>query len=202
MEIADDIRDTLDASGLGAFFRRRDFEAAGFTAHELNRLVEAGHIEHISRGLYHWADAEVTEHYTLAAVAAYVPEAVFCLLTALSYHEIGTQLPGAVWVGLATGRREPGQSPFRLRVMRFAGAELSYGVEEVRLEGVPARITNPARTVVDAFRYLDIVGRDVAIEALRDALRERKTTPAQVWRTAEVLRSEALVEPYLYVLTQ
>jgi len=191
----------LKEVGAGAFFRPSQAAELGIGPEHLRRLVAAGIVEHFSRGLYRLTDAEPTAHYTLAAVAARVPLSVVCLLSALQVHEITTQLPHRVWIGIPHKARPPRLPEIAIQLVRFTGASWTYGVEETRFEGVPARITNPARTVVDCFRFRRLVGHDVAQEALRDALRERLSTPAQIWRTAEMCRARSLVGPYLEALT-
>lgn len=190
----------LGEVGAGNFFRARDAAALGFQSRDLRRLVDEGVIERVSRGLYHLVDAEPSEHYTLAAVCARVPKAIVCLLSALSVHEIGTQLPWEVWIAIPNKARAPRLPDFPVRVIRFSGAALRYGVDETRFEGAPARITNPARTVVDCFRFRRLVGQDVALEALRETLRDRKATADEVWRAAEVCHARSLVRPALEVL--
>jgi len=197
----------LEQAGLGAFFRPRDLDPLGINTAELRQLATAGVVERISRGLYHLAEAEPTEHHSLAAVCARVPDAVLCLLTALRYHELGTQLPREVWIGIARKARAPQLPALPVRVVRFNAAQLQYGVEDVRLEGVPARITNPARTVVDCFHpwQLRLVGQVVALEALREVLLARKATPDEIARTDEACRtskSSSTIAPYLEALAQ
>jgi predicted transcriptional regulator of viral defense system len=197
----------LEEAGLGAFFRPRDVEPLGIGPAELRQLAATGVVERISRGLYHLAEAEPTEHHSLAAVCARVPEAVLCLLTALRYHELGTQLPREVWIGIARKARPPHLPELPIRVVRFNAAQLQYGVNEVRLEGVPARITNPARTVVDCFHpwKLRLVGKDVALEALREAIDQRKATPDEITRADEACRtskSTSAITPYLEALAR
>lgn len=125
-----------------------------------------------------------------------------CLLSALSVHGLGTQLPREVWIGIAHKAREPRLPELPVKVIRFSGASLRYGVEKITFEGVSARITNPARTVVDCFRFRRLVGKDVAFEALRDAVRERKATADEIWRAAEACRARSLVGPVLEVLSR
>ena len=155
----------------------------------------------VARGLYRLTEAALTEHHTKAAVCARVPNAIVCLLTALSVHDLGTQLPRKVWIAIPHKARAPRVPELPVRVVRFSGASLLYGVEKTVFEGVPARITSPARTVVDCFRFRRLVGMDVALEALRDALRERKASPDEVWRAAEVCRAKSLVGPVLDALS-
>ena len=193
---------TVGMRNLGerAFFRPRDAAATGIDSRTLRRLVDNGAVERVARGLYRVADAEPTEHYTLAAVCARVPDAIVCLLSALSVHELTTQLSWQEWIAIPHKARTPRLRGLPVRVVRFSGAALRYGVVDTTFEGVPVRITNPARTVVDCFRYRRLVGKDVAIEALRDALSDRKASVDQIWRAAEVCRAKSLVGPVLDAL--
>ena len=186
--------------GARSFFRPCDAAAVGVNAHALRQLVGNGSVERVARGLYRVADAEPTEHYTRAAVCARVPSAVVCLLTALSVHELGTQLPHQVWIAIPHKARTPRLRDLPVRVVRFSGAALRYGVVNTTFEGVPVRITSPARTVVDCFRFRRLVGKDVAMEALRDALFDRKASVDQIWRAADVCRAKSLVGPVLDAL--
>ena len=187
--------------GAKTFFRQRDAAEVGIHSRALRRLVGDGSVERVARGLYRVAAAEPTEHYTRAAVCARVPSAVVCLLTALSVHELGTQLPRDVWIAIPHKARTPRLHGLPVRVVRFSGAALRYGVVNVTFEGVPARITSPARTVVDCFRFRRLVGKDVALEALRDALHDRRATVGEILRAAEVCRAKSLVVPVLEALT-
>ena len=190
----------LGKLGAQTFFRARDATALGLDSRSLQRLVDDGTVERVARGLYRRAEVEPTEHYTEAAVCARVPGAIVCLLTALNIHELGTQLPAKVWIAIPHKAREPHVPELPIRVVRFSGESLRYGVVNTTFEGVPARITSPARTVVDCFRLRRLVGIDVAIEALRDAVYDRKATVGQIWRAAEACRAKSLIRPVLEAL--
>ncbi len=190
----------LQDLGPQTFFRARDAAERGVDSRSLRRLVEEGAVERIARGLYRIANAEPTENYTHAAVCARVPHGIVCLLTALRIYDIGTQMPRQVWIAIPHKARAPRLPELPVRVVRFSGVSLRYGVEDTTFEGVPARITTPARTVVDCFRFRSIVGLDVALEALRDALYERKATSAQIWRAAQTCRAQSVVRPVLEAL--
>ena len=191
---------SLQRLGAKTFFRPRDAAALGVHSRALRRLVNDGSVERVARGLYRLSHVEPTEHYTLAAVCARVPESIVCLLSALSVHGLGTQLPWQEWIAIPHKARTPRLPELPVRVVRFSGASLHYGVGQATFEGVPAHITSPARTVVDCFRFRRLVGRDVALEALRDALRDRKASADEIWRVAEVCRAKSLVGPVLEVL--
>ena len=185
--------------GLGTFFRQRDAAAVGLHSRDLRRLLDDGTIERVARGLYRCTDTGLTDHYTRAAVCARVPGAVLCLLTALNVHDIGAQHPAQVWIAIPHKARTP-VTDLPIKVVRFSGAALHHGIERTEFEGVPARITSPARTVVDCFRFRRIVGIDVALVAMREALAERKATPDQILRAAEACRARSLVRPVLQAL--
>ncbi len=184
-------RERLRNAGLGVFFRPHQMDELGITYDQLRRLVSTGAVEHVARGLYRLADEEPTEHETLAAVCARVPNAVVCLLSALSVHEIGTQLPHEVWIAIPHKARPP-RLRFRTRLVRFSGAAWNYGVRDTQFDGVPARITSPARTVVDCFRFERLLGREAALEALHDALRQRIVTTDELTRALDVFPSRLL----------
>ncbi|MBD3237476.1 MAG: hypothetical protein GF330_12290 [Candidatus Eisenbacteria bacterium] len=182
----------LRDAGLGAFFRPAQVEQAGLTRDQLRTLVRRGNVEHVARGLYRLADAEPTEDYSLAMVCARVPEGVICLLSALRVHGIGTQSPPAVWLAIHQRARTPRVEGVRIRVVRFSAAAWTLGISRTQFEGVPARITDPARTVLDCFRFERLIGPETPIEALQDALGQRKTTVAELARLEETLPARRL----------
>ncbi len=197
----DDLGQRLRAGLPGAFFRPSQVEEVGVSRHQLRTLVRRGVIEHVARGLYRFTDAEPTEYFSLAMACARVPNGIVCLLSALSVHEIGTQLPREVWLAIAHKAEPPRVPGIKLRLLRFSGAAWVYGIQDTAFEGVPARITSPARTVVDCFRYRNKIGLDVAMEALRDAVRSGKATISEIDRAAEVFRIRTVITPYLQALS-
>lgn len=177
---------------LGGFFRPTDLESLGIDYDSLRGLVRAGTIERVSRGLYRLADTEPTEDHSLAAVCARAPTAIVCLLSALRVHGIGTRVPAEVWIAIPHKSRAPRLRSMKVRIVRFSGRAASHGIESTEFEGVAARITSPARTVVDCFRYERLVGRETALEALRDALRQRRVTTDALYRALDALPSRQL----------
>ncbi len=184
--------DQLRAAGITGFFRPVQLEVAGLTRHQLPALVRSGKVERIGRGLYRLADAEPTENYSLAMASVRVPTSVVCLLSALRVHEIGTRVPAEVWLAIPHKARAPRLPELRLRIVRFSGPAWTYGVQRTEFEGVPARITTPARTVADCFRFERLVGPEAPMEALQDGLRQRKFTVAEIQRVVEILPSRRL----------
>jgi predicted transcriptional regulator of viral defense system len=190
----------LKAAGLGAFFRPRDLASMEIPFAQLQRLVAAGTVEKVAPGLYRLSSVEPNEFETLAMVASAAPGGIVCLLSALRLHGIGTQAPHEIWLALDRKARKPARLPAQARIVRFSGAMLTYGVEARQILGVRVRATSPARTVVDCFRYRGKLGLDVALEALRDAVRSRAAEVDQIVRAAEVCRSASVVRPYLEAL--
>ena len=190
----------LREAGIGAFFRPRDLAPLGISHRRLQGLVSRGVVESFGNGLYRLTEVPATELETTAMVAAAVPNAVVCLLTALQIHEIGTQTPHETWIALDRKARKPMHPPTRLRIVRFSGAMLTYGVVRRTALGVPFRITSPARTVVDCFRYRNKFGVDFALEALDDALRSRIASVDEIMRAAEACRARTVMRTYLEAL--
>jgi predicted transcriptional regulator of viral defense system len=190
----------------GEVFRTRDAVAVGITRAELARLANQGALEHLDRGLYRFADAAISEHASLVEVAKRAPSAIICLLSALQFHGLTTELPAAVWLMVDTHRRPPKITTPRIEVVRASGEAFEHGVMTRRLEGVDVRITTPAKTVADCFRYRKYVGLEVAIEALRDfvAQSKKRRGPAYsvdaLMNAAKVDNVVGVVRPYLEAL--
>ena len=182
----------LGEAGIGVFFRPSQLEALGITYDQLRRLEVAGTIQRVARGLYRLAAAEPTENYSLAAACARIPRSIVCLLSALKVHGIGSQLPREVWLAIPNKARPPRAPGIKIRLLRFTGPSWTYGIQDTAFEGVPARMTNPARTIVDCFRFERLIGREAAMEALSDVLRHKKVTTDALLRTLDVLPSRRL----------
>ena len=179
------------------FLRVTDLLSRGIHPEYLRRLCKKGLIVRTGRGLYRLANAGVSENITLTAVAKRIPNGIICLLSALCFHRIGTQNPPAVWVALKQRAAYPRGKDLPIRIVRFSASSHASGVEIRMLDGVPVRITNPAKTVVDCFKYRNKIGLDVALEALKECVRKRKATPADLWKYAKVCRVANVMRPYL-----
>ena len=179
---------------------RRDVAEAGVHTQTLSRLVHIGALERVARGRYRLPDSPTTEHHGLALVAAAVPKAVICLLSALNFHGIGVQLPREVWIALDRRARRPSMTFPPLHVVRFGGGALTEGVEAHRIEGVAVRVYSVAKTIADAFKYRNKIGLDVALEALREGWRARRFTMDEIQRSARICRVERVMRPYLEAL--
>jgi predicted transcriptional regulator of viral defense system len=150
--------------------------------------------------LYVRADAQPSEHRTLAEAVKRVPHAVICLLSALQFHELTTQTPHEVWIAIANNARKPKTDWPPLRVVRFSQSALVQGVEHRVIDGVQVCVTSAARTIADCFKYRREVGLDIALEALRDYMRTRSRDVDALWRAASLQRVANVMRPYLEVL--
>jgi predicted transcriptional regulator of viral defense system len=166
----------------------------------LRILCEKGLLVKENRGLYSAAGSEITENHGMAQVAKWSPKGVICLLSALQFHEIGTQGPHEVWLALEGRAASPQIEWLPVRVVRFSGKAFNEGIEVHKLEGVEVRIYNPAKTVVDCFRFRNKIGFDVALEALRDSLRSKKCTVDELWKYAGFCRMTNVMRPYMETL--
>ena len=182
--------------------RAADVREHGWSPQLLLHLHQAGKLQRLARGLYGLPDADITEHQTLIEVCQRVPKAVLCLLTALQFHEIGTQLPHEVWVALPEATQTPVLRYPTLRITRLRGAAYSEGIQTVAEHGAPIRVYSAAKTVTDCFKFRNKVGLDVALEALKDAWRSRKVTMSELNHFARINRVERVMQPYLEAVTQ
>lgn len=181
-----------------SFITAHEARERGIADKYLQRLAARGEIERVGRGVYAVrAFDAVTEHTSLVEACLKVPGGVVCLLSALRFHGLTTQLPHEVWLAVRERAYVPRVDYPPLRVSRFGGASWAYGVEPHAAEGQTVRVYGVAKTVADCFKYRNTVGTDVAIEALTDAWRRRRVTMDALWEAAQVNRVTNVIRPYL-----
>ncbi len=191
---AEKLIDLVRSQGL---IRPCDLLPLGIPRISLTRAVRRGQLESLGRGLYGLPGREISAHGSLAEVARRVPKGVVCLLSALRFHGLTTQAPFEVWLAIENKAVAPRFDYPPLRIVRFSGAALTEGVEEHVVDGVTVRVTGVAKTVADCFKYRNKIGLDVALEALREAWREKRMTSDELWRYAKVCRVANVMRPYL-----
>lgn len=179
------------------FVRPRDLNRLRVPRMTLKRLVDEGRLIRRARGVYTLPDYDPTEHTDLAAVAKRAPGAIICLLSALRFHEITTQNPFEVWIMVERTAWRPRIEHPPVRVVRASGRALAEGIDKHTIEGTQVRVTTPAKTVADCFKYRSKVGTDVAIEALRECWQERKGTMDEIHRYATIDRVANVMRPYM-----
>ena len=168
----------------------------------LTRLTASGQLEKVGRGLYRLPDAPISEQESLVTIAVKVPQAVFCLLTALQIHELTTQLPRQIWIAMPQGSHTPKIDYPPVKMVQFTGEAFSEGVEVIQADRVALRVYGVAKTVADCFKHRNKIGLDVAIEALKDALAQKKASANDLWRFAKICRVANVMRPYLETLGQ
>jgi predicted transcriptional regulator of viral defense system len=177
--------------------RARDLLEYSIPTAVLGRLVRAGKLERVSRGVYSIPNRPISEHRSIAEAALRVPNGVICLLSALRIHEIGTQAPFEVWLAIAKNQPTPRVEQPAVRAVRMSGAALSEGIQQREIEGVTVKVFDPAKTIADCFKYRNKFGLDVALEALREGWSQRKFTMDDLWRFAAIDRVAKVMRPYI-----
>lgn len=190
-------RTAIDLLGRRGVMRRADLIDAGIHGQTLARLVEEGIIFRPSRGIYQLSNSDITENHAFAEAIAAAPNSVVCLLSAMRFHGITVQRPREVWLAISRKAREPKVTYPPVRFAWFTKDAMSIGIEHHKISGVRVPIFNPAKTVVDGFRYRNKIGRDVAIEALREAIRKRLALPDQILDYAEQIGPIGVLRPHL-----
>ena len=187
----------LELAGQRSMLRASDVRSLGLNPQLLTKLHGEGKLNRLSRGLYALPDAEFNEHQSLAEVCQRVPRGVICLLSALRFHEIGTQQPQDVWIALPEGAHAPRIDYPPLRVVRLRGAAHTEGVKTVMANGASIRVFDVEKTITDCFKFRNKIGLDVALEALKEAWRQRSLAMGEIARYAEINRVAKVMQPYL-----
>jgi predicted transcriptional regulator of viral defense system len=189
--------------------RLSEFIREGITATTLSRMARKGTVVQLHRGLYQLPDAPLDEHHTLAEAAKLVPKGIICLDSALAYHELTDRIPRYVWMAIGFREWRPKIARPAIQIVRFGPKVLNSGVEKRVIENVPVRIYSPAKTIADLFYhahrqhrwYGSKIGLTHAIQGMKEALRLRKATPAEIARYATEAGVWKVVQPYLEALT-
>jgi len=190
----------LDLARRKGTLRPSDLQSLGAPRVVLTRLAACGQLEKVGRGLYRLPDAEASENESLVAIAIKVPQAVFCLLTALQFHELTTQLPRQIWIAMPRGSHVPRIDYPPVKMIQFTGEAGSAGIETFERDQVQLRVYGVAKTVADCFKHRSKIGLDVALEALKEARSKKKATTDELWHFAKICRVANVMRPYMEVL--
>lgn len=180
--------------------RLSELMAAGVRQETVSRLVRNGRVIRLARGLYQLPDSDIQITHGLAEASKLVPKGVVCLVSALQFHQLTVQLPRSIWVAIEQGARTPKIAYPPLEIVRFSKDALPEGIEHHKIEGVAVRITDPAYTVADCFRFRGKIGLDVALEGLREALKRKACTPDAIMKAAQHRSIWSKLRPYLEAL--
>jgi predicted transcriptional regulator of viral defense system len=181
--------------------RLAELQKAGITATTVGRMEQAGELIRLARGLYQLPDAALHPQQSLAQAARLVPKGVICLASALAFHGLTDQMPPKVWIAIGRKHWRPRINYPPVRIARFPDEQLRRGVEHRKIAGTLVPVFGIAKTIADLFRYRRTVGDALAVEGLREALRRRKATPAQIASEAEAAGVWRTMEPYVMALT-
>lgn len=180
--------------------RASDLAAAGVPRVVLTRMAASGQLERAARGLYRLPEADSSEHEGLVTVASKVPQAVICLLSALQFHGLTTQLPWQVWIAMPRGSHVPRLDYPPIKMVQFTGEAYAHGIETHVRDGVKLQVYGVAKTVADCFKHRNKIGMDVALEALKDARAQGRASFDELWRCAKVCRVANVMRPYMEAL--
>ena len=181
----------------GGILKTKEAIRVGIHPRTLYEMLNAGVLERLNRGLYRLADLPPLGNPDLVSVSLKVPHGVICLISALHYHDITTQIPHEIYLALQRGTEPPRLDHPPIRIFWFTGRAFAEGVEMHKIDGIPTHIYSPEKTVVDCFKYRNKIGLDVAIEALRECWRNRRCTMDQLWYYAKICRVTNVMRPYL-----
>jgi predicted transcriptional regulator of viral defense system len=184
----------LKAKGM---LRLKDFINKNIEPVTLARLVRDGQVVRPARGLYQLPDTPVDAAHVLAEAATLIPKGIVCLVSALQYHGLTLQMPSTIWMAIGRTAWKPTISYPPIRFVRFSGWAITDGIERYAIQSRKVSITNPARTIVDCFRYRNKIGIDIAMEGLRTGIRQKKCTPDELWQYGKKARIWTIMRPYV-----
>ena len=177
--------------------RSYELNDLGVSREVLRRMVENGEIIQLGRGIYSYSETELNEHSQLAEVSKRVPNGVICLISALRFYNLTTQIPFEIWIAIEKNRWKPQVNYPPLQVIHLSGAGFHEGIVHHSIDGVKSPIYNIPKTVVDCFKFRSKIGLDVALEALKEALHHKYTTRDQIWRLSKACHISSVIKPYL-----
>jgi predicted transcriptional regulator of viral defense system len=184
----------------GGVLRMSEALSAGIHRRMLYAMLEVGVVEQLSRGLYRLSDLPPLGNPDFVSVSLKIPNGAICLISALAYHEITTQVPHEVYVALDRGTEAPRLGHPPLRVFWFSGESFTIGIEKHKIDGVPVRIYSPEKTIADCFKYRNKIGLDIAIEALKLYREKKRLKLEDLMQIARVCRVEKVIRPYIEAL--
>lgn len=184
----------------GGVLRTGDAQRLGIHPQTLYRMREAGGLEQLTRGLYRLRGQRKLNNPDLLSVSLKIPRGVICLISALAFHNLTTQVPHQVYVALPRGTEPPRISFPPLRIFWFSEPAFTAGVQVHKLDGVPIRAYSAEKTIADCFKYRNKIGLDVAIEALKLYRERRRVRTNDLLHYAAICRVQKIIRPYLEAL--
>jgi predicted transcriptional regulator of viral defense system len=183
----------------GGMIRTTEALKLGIHSRTLYTLRDTGVLEKISRGVYRLAEQKPISNPDLVTIAIRFPKAVICLVSALAYHEITTQVPHTISIAIEKGAESPRIDYPPVSVHRFSRESLTAGIEEHEIDGVIVRIYNPEKTLADSFKFRNKIGMETVLEALKLYKTRKKFNLEELIKYARICRVEKVMRPYLEV---
>lgn len=190
----------IQMAGEQGLIRPRDLLKAGIHSEYLLRMFRNGDLKKVRRGLYSLPEMQTSESFSLAEVAKRAPNAVICLISALEFYQVTTQITHKVWITVQNKSWEPKFDYPPIEIVRQSEPAFSFGIVEYEVANVMLKIYSPAKTVADCFKFRNKIGLDVALEALRETWKNKKATMDELWEAAKICRVANVMRPYLEVV--
>lgn len=184
----------------GGQLRMSEAIAHGITRYMLYSLRDKGVIEHVSRGIYRLVELPPISNPDLVTVSIRFPNAVICLVSALAYHDITTQIPHDVSVAVPRDSRMPSLDYPPIQAHRFSNEAYKSGIEEHLIDGVTIKVYSPEKTLADCFKFRNKIGMDVVLEALKLYKTRKKFKLSELLKQSKICRVEKIMLPYLEVM--
>lgn len=179
------------------FLKTQEITSKGINRKTIQRMTENGELIKISRGLYCSPDYTPDTYHSIIEAQKMIKQGVICLQSALSYHEIGTQNPSQTWIAIPKGAWKPEINQLPIQIVRFSGEAYDQGIIEKKIDNETIRIYNIPKTIADCFKYRNKIGLETGIEALKDVIRNKRTTVEELVHYSEICRVKKIITPYL-----
>lgn len=181
----------------GGVLRTTEAEEVGIHNRTLYYMLEHGYVEKLDRGLYKLATKEISlSHLGLIIISKKVPEAKICLISALDFHDMTTEIPHKIHIDISRTMGDPKVTHPPVRTYRFSGQSLTEGIEEHDIDGAKISVYSPAKTIADCFKFRKQIGLDIAIEALKSGIKAKKATYNDILKYADICRVKSVIRPY------
>lgn len=185
----------------GGVLRTSDILAENVHPRTLYKMRDQGILTQLERGIYKLKDSQPLSNPDFAVIAARIPSAKICLVSALDFHDMTQEIPHKVHIAISRTQRDPKLDHPPLEVYRFAGESLKNGIEEHDIDGLTIQIYNPAKTIADCFKFRNQIGKEIAMEALKNGIRQGKASYKDILKYAKICRVENVMKPYLEAIS-
>jgi hypothetical protein len=184
-------------AGNNGILRASTAVSLGMPRHVLYQMAKSGELVRESQGIYRLKESDPPGNPDLVQISLRVPRAVICLVSALYFHDLTTQIPHQVYFALPRDVKTPKVQHPPIRVFHFSESSYKTGVEEHILDGITVKIYGREKTIADCFKFRERIGIDIALEGLKDYLKQPRPDVSLLMKYAKVNRVEKVMRPYL-----